>query len=163
MRYVSSRVPPGDVEDVLQLAALRAIERAGDLRDPALVLRWLYRVHANVAIDLSRKNASERRLREAMAVEDEPVESRDKPVCGCSVALARQLGSNYASILDLVDISGKSLNQAAEALNISVNNATVRLHRARAALKKRLQEHCGVTSPSSCNDCKCAYEGCCES
>ena len=161
-RYVASRVMPDDVDDVLQIAALRAIERAGDLRDSALVLRWLYRVHANVVIDLGRKTASERRLLEAMAFEAEPVVSRDEPLCGCSVALARQLNANYASILDLVDIAEGSLTQAARALNISVNNATVRLHRARAALKKRLLEHCGVTSASACSDCRCVYKGCCE-
>lgn len=162
-RYLASRVPPDDVEDVLQIASLRAIERARDLRDPTLVLRWLYRVHANVAIDLGRKTASERRLLEAIALETEPVVvSRDEPICGCSVTLARQLSANYASILEYVDIAGVSLTQAARALNISVNNATVRLHRARAALKKRLKEHCGVTSPGACSDCRCVYEGCCE-
>ncbi|MBO6891622.1 MAG: sigma-70 family RNA polymerase sigma factor [Roseibium sp.] len=160
-RYLASRVPSEDVEDVLQIAALRAIERSEDLRDPALVLNWLYRVHANIVVDLGRKKASERRLQEAMALEAEPVERSHEPNCRCSVAQARQLGKNYASILDLVDISGKSIAHAARTLNISVNNATVRLHRARAALKKRLQEHCGVTSPSACNDCKCSYEGCC--
>ena len=161
-RYVASRVGPDDVDDVLQIAALRAIERAGDLRDPALVLRWLYRVHANIVIDLGRKTASERRLLEAMALEAEPVASRDEPVCGCSIALARQLSANYAAILDLVDIAEGSLTQAARTLDISVNNATVRLHRARAALKKRMLEHCGVTSSSACSDCRCVYKGCCQ-
>lgn len=158
---MASRVGPDDVDDVLQIAALRAIERAGDLRDPALVLRWLYRVHANIVIDLGRKTASERRLLEAMALEAEPVAGRDEPVCGCSIALARQLSANYAAILDLVDIAEGSLTQAARTLDISVNNATVRLHRARAALKKRMLEHCGVTSPSACSDCRCVYKGCC--
>lgn len=160
-RFLASRVHPDDVEDVLQIAAMRAIEKAGDLREPDLVLRWLYRVHANIVVDLGRKSASEQRLQEAAAVEAELLVGCVEPVCGCSVALARQLSPNHASILHLVDITGGSLKQAARVLDISVNTATVRLHRARAALKKRLMEHCGVTSPSACNSCKCSYEGCC--
>ncbi|MEM9099334.1 MAG: sigma-70 family RNA polymerase sigma factor [Pseudomonadota bacterium] len=160
-RYVASRVAPEDVEDVLQIAALRAIEKADDLRDQALALRWLYRVHANIITDLGRKIASDRRLKQAMADAPEPVTAEVEPVCGCSIVQARKLSPNYAAIIDLVDIAGVSLTQAAEALNISVNNATVRLHRARAALKKQLLEHCGTTSAEACNDCRCAYEGCC--
>lgn len=160
-RHVASRVPPGDVEDVLQIAALRAIERAGDLKDAARVKPWLYRIHSNSVIDLGRKKAAQRRLLEALAREPAPETAAAEPACGCSVTLARRLNANYAAILDLVDIAGVPLSQAARMLSISANNATVRLHRARAALKKRLLEHCGVTSPRACDDCRCAHEGCC--
>lgn len=160
-RYVRARVPAADVDDVLQVAALRAIEKADALRDPARVLPWLYRIHGNTVIDAGRKRASARRLIETATVEAEPVVVESVPTCGCSVAQARQLSANYASILNLVDIGGVPLAEAANALGISVNNATVRLHRARTALKKRLLEHCGVTSPLACADCRCSYEGCC--
>lgn len=160
-RYVRGRVPSDDVDDVLQVAALNAVERADTLRDPARVLPWLYRIHANVAIDAGRKRSSERRMIEAITVEAEPVANEAATGCGCSVAQAQKLSPNYASILNLVDIGGVPLSEAAQALNISINNATVRLHRARAALKKRLLEHCGVTSLRACEDCRCSYEGCC--
>ena len=160
-RYVRARVPAADVDDVLQVAALQAVEKANTLRDPARVLQWLYRVHGNTVIDSGRKRSSEQRLMQAVAMESEPAAVEDVPTCGCSVAQARQLSANYASILDLVDIGGTPLAKAAQALDISVNNATVRLHRARTALKKRLLEHCGVTSLRTCADCRCSYEGCC--
>ena len=160
-RYVRARVAPAEVDDVLQVAALRAIEKANKLGDPARVLPWLYRLHRNVVIDAGRKRASERRLTEAMALEAEPVVTEAEPACGCSIAQVQRLSVNYASILNLVDIGDMPLVKAAEVLNISVNNATVRLHRARTALKKRLLEHCGVTSRSACADCLCSYEGCC--
>lgn len=160
---MASRVPRGDVGDVVQIAALRAIERAGDVRDATRVLPWLYRVHATAVIDLGRKKVREQRLLAELASEPAPNEARAEPPCGCAIALARQLSANYAAILELVDVAGVSLTQAARTLSISVNNATVRLHRARAALKKRLQQHCGVTSAGACATCRCAYEGCCAS
>ena len=124
---------------------MRAIEKSDTLRERARVLPWLYRVFRNVVIDAKRKLASQRRLMEAMSVEAEPVVLEAEPACGCSVAQARYLSANYVSILKLIDIAGVPLVKAAQVLNISVNNATVRLHRARTALKKRLLEHCGVT------------------
>lgn len=160
-RYVRARVAPSDVDDVLQFAALRAIEKAYSLQDPDRVLHWLYRLHSNVASDVGRKRASEQRLLEAMTVEAQSAASEPPPQCGCSITQARQLNANYAAILDLVDVGGVPLAKAAEALNVSVNNATVRLHRARTALRERLLEHCGVTNASECADCRCSYEGCC--
>ncbi|MEM1384348.1 MAG: sigma-70 family RNA polymerase sigma factor [Pseudomonadota bacterium] len=159
-RYVASRVAPDDVEDVLQIAALRAIEKAEDLKDPARVKPWLYRIHSNIVIDIGRKKAAEQRLIEAFALEAEPRAAEPEPVCGCSIALARQLNANYATILNLVDVAGVPIARVASALRISVNNATVRLHRARRALKKRLLDHCGVTSRSACYSCGCVSAEC---
>ena len=143
-RYVRSRIVPADVDNILQVAALHALEKADTLRDPSRVLPWLYRLHGNIVIDASRKRASERRLTEAMIAEAEPVQTEAVSTCDCSVAQVRQLSKNYPSILNLVDIAGVPQVKAAQTLNISGNNATVRLHRARTALKKRLLEHCGV-------------------
>ena len=39
--FVRARVAPQDVDDTLQVAALRAIERADSLDDPERVLAWL--------------------------------------------------------------------------------------------------------------------------
>ncbi|MEM7076452.1 MAG: RNA polymerase sigma factor [Pseudomonadota bacterium] len=165
-RYVAARVPAGVVEDVCQAAALRAIERAASLRDPERVVPWLYRIHANVAKDTLRAELRDRRLVEAMgheAMVDATGSGtlQDDPPCACSVAQTRQLPPNYMSILALVDIGDMSLREAARTLSITVNNATVRLHRARLALKKRLRSHCGVTSVSACAECACTYRGCC--
>ena len=98
-RYVASRVPPGDVEDVLQIAALRAIERARDLKDAARVKPWLYRIHANIVVDLGRKKAAQRRLLEALAREPAPEPAPEtaaaEPGCGGRGTLARRLNANH--------------------------------------------------------------------
>lgn len=160
-RFVRRKVPDADVDDVLQTAAIRAVENANALRDTARIRPWLYRIHRNVIVDEVRSRARQTRLIEAMRFEAEPDRQQPEPACACSLAQARRLCRNYESILSLVDIGGTSLAKAAEVLNISVNNASVRLHRARAALKRRLKEHCGVTSLRACLDCRCSDEGCC--
>lgn len=157
-RFVASRADQNDVDDVLQIAAMRALERADKLREPDRVLGWLLRIHANAVSDLGRKSVRNQLLIEALAAETPQLGDTEVEVCGCSLAHTRHLNKNYASIIGLVDIAGVPLARAADALNISINNATVRLHRARAALKVRLKQHCGVTSLRGCNSCRCSSD-----
>ena len=156
-----ARCSPADVDDVLQIAAVRAIESAGSLKDPARVLSWLYRVHRNTAIDESRSRTRQQRWLDGDSQAADVAATAPKSSCGCSVAQARRIRPSYASVLNLVDIRGATLAEAAEALEISVNNATVRLHRARKALRQSMLEHCGVTSLRECADCRCVNDGCC--
>ena len=58
-------------------------------------------------------------------------------------------------MLEQVDLEDRSLDDVARELGITVNNATVRLHRARRALREALAEHCHTTSVRECLDCGC--------
>ena len=159
--FVRSRVRSPEAEDVLQIAALRAVERASSLEDPARVVAWLYRLHRNVIIDVGRKRIREGQLIDATAEVPEQATQPADAACRCSVSQTNHLGSTYASILLLVDAGELKLGEAAKQLGISVNNATVRLHRARKALRERMLEHCQVSSAEDCVDCRCVYDGCC--
>ena len=170
--FVRARVPPHDVDDVTQMAAMRAIERAESLSDPERALSWLYRLHRNVIADMLRTRAARERLAEAAALEatantswgatTEPLaESSAYPLCGCSINQVSHLKPAYAAVLSLVDVGGATLAEAAARLGVSINNTTVRLHRARKALRKRLLEHCGVGSMRDCLDCRCGESACC--
>ncbi|MEM8618620.1 MAG: sigma-70 family RNA polymerase sigma factor [Actinomycetota bacterium] len=159
--FVRARVRPQLADDVLQVAALRAIERAGSLDDPARVVAWLYRIHRNIIIDMGRMRARDQRVIDGAAEIPEQTDAPATAPCDCSVTLAKRMSDNYASILSLVDGRGLQLSEAARQLDVTVNNAAVRLHRARKALKQELLEHCGVSNPRDCADCRCVYENCC--
>ncbi len=158
-RFVRARVPAGEVDDVLQMAALRALERAGSLQEPARVLPWLYRIHRNIMTDTLRERARHERVLERTRPPDMATIEEVEDPCDCILALARRLSPTYASMLSLVDAGDASLSDAATSLGISTNNATVRLHRARKALRKTLLDHCGVRNANDCNECRCALEG----
>lgn len=161
--FVRARgVAAAEVDDLLQIASMRAIERAELLDDPDRVLAWLYRIVRNVIVDEARATASRARRTETFAALPETADRfPDDEPCRCSATLARELPPRYATVLTLVDLGEASLAEAASVLGISTNNATVRLHRARKALRHKLREHCGVSSSRDCRDCRCAYEGCC--
>ena len=159
--FVRRRSSADEAGDILQAAALRAIERADSLDDPEKAVAWLYRLHRNVMIDAGRKNATERRVIDAASEAEARAPEPAEDPCGCSISQAKGMEGNHASILSLVDLRGLNMGEAARALDISTNSAAVRLHRARKALSQKMLDHCGVTSLSDCIDCRCVYEGCC--
>ena len=160
--FVERRIAPQHVDDVLQAAALRAMEKAEGLKEPEKALAWLYQVHRSTLADSGRKLAHHRRFEESSKdTENTPAEEAMEH-CNCSFTQAQGLKENYAKILELVDVRGESIADAARQLEITENNALVRLHRARAALRATMLEHCGVTSPEDCNSCRCSEEGCCD-
>lgn len=164
--FVRARVPADEADDVLQVAAVRAIERADSLSDAERVRPWLYRLHRNVIVDVARSRARRQRLHEQAAFEGSadtevaPSPGDDAP-CRCSVNLAQQMNPIHATMLALVDAGDATVAEAARLLGITANNAAVRLHRARAALKETMQQHCGVSSVEDCDDCRCVHDGCC--
>lgn len=160
-RFVCARAPAALVDDVLQTAAVRAVQRAESLNDPERVLAWLYRIYRNTITDVLRQQASRERLLDRTVTPPEVGVSADKDLCSCSLVQTQRLSPAYASVLTLVDVGDASLSQAAEVLGISANNATVRLHRARKALREAMLEHCGVESARDCIDCRCVFDGCC--
>jgi RNA polymerase sigma-70 factor (ECF subfamily) len=76
-------------------------------------------------------------------------------VCQCVNGLLPALKPEYAGLLERVDMHGDSVNAVAAEIGITLNNATVRLHRARRALKERLERCCGSCATQGCSDCTC--------
>lgn len=158
--FVASRVPSGEVDDVLQIAALRAWEWSGSLNDPDRALAWLYRILRNVIVDEHRRTVSRSNLLNNVAGMSWELPTA-VDLCGCSLVLARGMRPAYSAILALVDAGGATVADAADMLGISPNNAAVRLHRARKALRKTMRDHCGVETPGDCIGCRCVSDGCC--
>jgi RNA polymerase sigma factor (sigma-70 family) len=141
-----------DSEDLVQHALLRAIQKIGMLREPNLVIPWFYRVLRRAIAD-HRARADSEQLRRLSA--QEPGTAETVATCSCSLTVLASLPEKYAEVLRRVDLGDESLAEVAGSLGTSVNNTTVRLHRARKALRERLRESCGTTSARACLDCAC--------
>lgn len=148
-----------DPEEVLHIAIQRALERANQVREPARAEAWVGRVVRNVLIDELRKQ------REPVLDTDThevAVPADDQPFdCWCVLVQAEQLKPEYAEILRHVIVEGRAVTDVAPTLGLTPNNAMVRLHRARIALKERMHSHCGTTTAKSCSDCGCRERECC--
>ena len=150
-----------EAEEILQRFSLRALERASDLRDVRTVRGWLGRILASTIVDHQR-HAIRRRWRE-VAMEQTDIESLavepdvelDGAVCNCLYKLLPTLKPDYADILWRADILGEPRDGIAASLGTTLNNVTVRLHRGRQALKKRLEEMCLTCPVHGFLDCRC--------
>lgn len=148
-----------DAEEVLQRFSVRALERASQLRDVHTVRGWLGRVLATTIIDhqrsLSRRQRREIHLDEA-EIESLPADAElDAAVCNCLYRLLPTLKPEYADIVWRADILGEPRDRLAASLGTSLNNVTVRLHRGRQALRKRLEEMCRTCPVHGFLDCHC--------
>lgn len=150
--YARRRVGPA-AEDVVQDASVRALQKAEQLSNPRAARAWLFTIVRRVIAE--RRDAGP-----AVATPDEPERVVDG--CDCIVAQVRALPETQANLLTRVVVEGVSVSALADELGITQNNAWVRLHRARQALKAQLTEHCGTRSLRQCLDCGCIERGCCQ-
>lgn len=149
-------------EEVLQDAFVRGLSHADAVRDDGSAVAWFYRVLRNALNDHYRRQATRGRLVEAAQLE--PVHASDdeimNEVCACALSLIDTLKPEYANALRAVEFGGMTLQTYAESIGISFSNAGVRLHRARAALRKQVLQTCGACTLHGCVDCACKHEPC---
>jgi RNA polymerase sigma factor (sigma-70 family) len=162
--FVERRV--GDralAEEILQSAFVKALEHAGDIRHEERAVAWFYRLLRNSIVDHWRARGAEAKAVEALASElgdahEAPPEVAVE-ICACFEALLPAMKPEHAEILRRVDLGGvRPVDFAAEA-GITANNAMVRLHRARAALRERLVRACRTCADHGCLDCSCGRPG----
>jgi RNA polymerase sigma factor (sigma-70 family) len=147
-------------EDILQEAYAKNLEKAESVRDEGSVVAWFYALLRNAVVDHHRRAGTEKRaqaeLERSAETSYEP-ELRDN-VCKCVSAILPSLKPEYAEIVGDVELRDRSIAEVAEEKGLTANNATVRLHRARCALRRRLVEVCGACSTHGCVDCTCRVE-----
>jgi RNA polymerase sigma-70 factor (ECF subfamily) len=144
-------------QDVLQSALVKGIEKAETIRDEERVTAWFYRLLRNALVDHYRRQATQAKVhvgdgaQPADLTDDEMLDT----VCKCVNSLVTTLKPEYAAILEWVDLGEHSLDDFARDHGITPNNAAVRLHRARQALKRQLELSCGTCVTHGCLDCTC--------
>ena len=160
LRFVEKRVDSrATAEDILQSAFVRGIEKGSTLRDEESAVAWFYRLLRNAVIDHYRSQGSAHRLFEAwpenLDVSGEPVEFVKNEVCHCVADVLDDLKPQYREALRIVDIEERPTSELAKQSGITPNNATVRVHRAREALRTQVKMTCGACAEHRCVDCVC--------
>lgn len=160
LAFLERRVSRRDVaEEILQEAFVRSIDRGASLRAGESATAWFYRLLRNALVDHFRRQGAQQRALDALANEVAADEAADEEmmgaVCACVGALLDTLNPSYAEALRRVEMEGATVQAFAEEAGISANNAGVRLHRAREALRRQLTRSCGTCATHGCLDCHC--------
>lgn len=150
-------------DDLLQQSMIRAVHSHHSVRNNESVVAWFYKILRHTLIDYYRSKGAEARRNDAFLQEltlsgddkEPPLDEVKSTVCACLNRLLPKLRSNYAELIRRIDLEEESPKLVAEELKISQSNLTVRLHRARQALRASLEQSCGVCSTHGCLNCTC--------
>ena len=153
---VARRVAGSEAEaqDAVQDSFINVLRHIGDFQGQSSLKTWLYRLTVNAT--LTRLRAARRRQEISIdelappleGVREEPewnfsespeASSAREDVRAAVRACIDRLPDNYRIVLVLRDVEGKDTREVAELLGETEGNVKVRLHRARAALKKLLE------------------------
>lgn len=158
LNFVRTRVRDSDAaEEILQKASLKVIARVDTLRDTARAEAWIYRILRNEIQDHYRRSAVlERRTAELGPdiAAKLPIQTTSRP-CPCALEEMSALRPGYSEALRTMEIEDEPIASHATRTGISLSNATVRLHRARKALRTRVEKRCGSCAGAGCFDCNC--------
>lgn len=160
LAFLERRVgSPDTAEDILQDGFVRALERADTLRSGESASAWFYRLLRNALVDHYRRRSAEDRALAAAAAEPQVPENSEadlrETVFTCIRELIATLKAEYGTALRRVELDGERVDVFAREVGITVTNASVRLHRAREALRHRVLESCGTCVTHGCRDCEC--------
>ena len=146
-------------EDILQAAFVKSLQKEEDARDETSSVAWFYRTLRNAVIDHYRRSGARNRALESFARELEdavepPPEVRDE-ICACVSRLASTLKPEYEAAIRRIDVEGAPVQDFATEAGITPNNASVRVFRAREALRKQVKTSCGTCADHGCLECSC--------
>lgn len=158
--YVRKRLSgPELAEDVLQESLIKALRAAPDLRDEEKLLPWFYRILNNAIIDVYRRKHIETEHLEPYSEEKDLAitPEEEENLCNCFRELIPTLKPEYGELIEALDLNERDPKKVAEGLGITLNNLKVRRHRARQALRERLEETCRSCAKHGCLDCTCKH------
>jgi RNA polymerase sigma-70 factor (ECF subfamily) len=150
-----------DAEEVSQETLLKVFERLDQLREPERVKAWVFRIAKNACLMKRRKSvfapAQELSLDELLPASDSDGGQRKLQIADWSElpdtrllrselreVLDRAIGELpeiYRTVILLRDVEELSTEETAGILDVSVETVKTRLHRARLAVRQKLDEY----------------------
>jgi RNA polymerase sigma-70 factor (ECF subfamily) len=158
LHYLTRLTGDHEVEDIAQEVFEKVSRSLVKFKGESKLSTWIYRIATNTAIDKLR-SPSFKRLSEYTPLED-GVQIGDKNVwtgrtktptdqnlirkemSECVGEFIDRLPPDHKSVLILSELEGFKNQEIADILQISLDTVKIRLHRARAGLKKELNSSC---------------------
>ena len=162
-RYLIRLVGEPEAEDLTQEVFVKVSRALNNFRGESQLSTWLYRIATNTALDRIDSPSYQRAIQAQLAqdaIGDDEVEIEDQDVWTgekaprletevmrqemyeCVWNRLEHLPANYRTVLLLSDMEGFTNNEVAEILGVSLDAVKIRLHRARARLRKDIERYC---------------------
>lgn len=150
-----------EAEDVMQDAYVRAYQHLADFEGRAKFSTWLTRIAVHEALARARRHSRFQSLdiseeakggiMRSLASDDRDPEKAayDRELGLVLEQAILKLSEEHRLVFMLRDMEGMTTEETADCLNLSPENVKVRLHRARAGLRKELYARVGATAVRS--------------
>lgn len=143
-----------DADDQAQEVFLKVYRNIGKLSEPATFESWLHRITVNTCLHALEKRKNRPAIKihlddmeehgafEAASNSDTAKTFEDKEARGCLDKALAKLDSNGRSAVILRDVEELSYEEIAESLKVGLSAVKMRIHRARLAIQKLIEEIC---------------------
>lgn len=163
-RLVARLGSVSEAEDVFQDFALKVVTASDRVVSRQAIGSWLRTVLTNTLNDhfrrLRARRAGEAELQRTVTPEDQVANERAADaICECLHDLLQALSPDYRDVLRRIDLGGERIGDVSRSLSLSENAVSVRLFRARRAMRQRLKETCETCPEHGFLRCACNRGG----
>ncbi len=163
LRYLTRLTGMYEAEDLSQEVFIKVESGLKNFRGESKLSTWIYRIATNTAVDRMRNPSFKYKVKdgtssEATQMDDIDTEDRDlftgekiestdqqyvrKEMNSCIRNFIENLPENYKTVVILSELEELKNKEIAEIQHISLDTVKIRLHRARAQLRKKLESNC---------------------
>jgi RNA polymerase sigma-70 factor (ECF subfamily) len=158
LRYLTRLVGEHEAADLTQEVFVRVSRGLKDFRGDSEKSTWIYRIATNAALDKLRSPSFRQVTEEVLSIDSEGAEHKyiqfrgsapsidqqliRREMSNCIRNVIKQLPEDYRTVIVLGEMEELTNHQIAEILQVSLATVKIRLHRARARLKKELETLC---------------------
>jgi len=163
LRYLTRLTGMYEAEDLSQEVFIKVESGLKNFRGESKLSTWIYRIATNTAVDRMRSPSFKYKVKdgissEATQMDDIDTEDRDlftgekiestdqqyvrKEMNSCIRNFIENLPENYKTVVILSELEELKNKEIAEILHLTLDTVKIRLHRARAQLKKKLKSNC---------------------
>ena len=159
LAYLTRLIGKHEAEDLTQEVFIKVSQGLNDFRNTSKLSAWIYRIATNAALDRLRSPTFQKMTQQTFSIELEAgeegkfirmrasVSSIDqqliqKEMNRCIRDVIKKLPEDYRTVIVLSELEELKNHEIATILQVSLDTVKIRLHRARAKLKKELENHC---------------------
>ena len=158
LRFLSKIAGENDAEDIAQEVFEKISRNLTKFQGKSKLSTWIYRIATNTAIDKLRAPSKKYQLKPTAQEDldhskdrnvwsDSKITTTDqevirKEMSDCVREFIDELPPDYNTVLVLKEYESLTNREIGDILHISTDNVKIRLHRARAMLKKNLDSDC---------------------
>jgi RNA polymerase sigma-70 factor (ECF subfamily) len=154
--YLSGMVGKNNAEDLTQIVLEKVSRSLNNFRGESSIATWIYRIATNAALDYGR-SAWERRTAVFLDTDDVDVEQNisgdeqlhdaekglmRREMNACIYRIMKRMPESERVVVLLSEFEGMKNREIADILEISLDAVKIRLHRARARLRKDIGSEC---------------------